>query len=177
MRGRKEAGNALRSTILAGSCFVSLVEIQGFGSGSSRILGLRVGKNQFFFLVPFFYLVPCVFWAWGLKNFLLHLSDLHRKCQGIKLELCPIEIGDIALSSGCGSTKHCSVLRCDRMKTIIPKSPHLLVDALVKLEIIDVVSAYKCTHYILQSLFHQTQSGCADTFSYSSSLHLQGPVC
>lgn len=106
VRGRKEAGNALRDTILGGSCFVSLVEIQGFGSGSSRILGLRVGKNQFLFLVPFFYLVPCVFWAWGLKNFLLHLSDLHRKCQGIKLELCPIEIGDIALSSGCGSTKH-----------------------------------------------------------------------
>lgn len=103
VRRRKEAGNTLRATMLKGSYFGFPVELQRFGSGGSRLLGWIVGKNQSFFLVPHFCTLS---WFGGLKNLLLHLSDLHRKCQGLKLELSRIEKGDNALSSGCGSTKH-----------------------------------------------------------------------
>lgn len=103
VRRRKEAGNTLRATMLKGLYFVFPVELQRFGSGGSRFLGWIVGKISLFSLYP----TPVHLLGFrGLKNLLLHLSDLHRKCQGLKLDLSHIEKGDNALSSGCGSTKH-----------------------------------------------------------------------
>lgn len=69
------------------------------------------------------------------------------------------------------------VLRCDRTKINIPKSPNLLIAALVSLEIMVIMSAYSCVHYVSQSPFSQTWSGSANMCSYSSSLRLQGPAC
>lgn len=63
--------------------------------GSSR-------EDHSFFLVP----SSCTFLGFGVKNLLLHLSDVQMKCQGLKLGLSSFEIGVSALSSGCWSTKH-----------------------------------------------------------------------
>lgn len=60
-------------------------------------------------------------------GFWRQLSDFQGKCQGLKLELSPIEIGDTALSSGGGSTKCCCVLWCEKTKISIPKSPICLL--------------------------------------------------